>query len=183
MVDRSGFQPQPEAVGSSRWRIQLPDPMIELTLFALLLVANGSPVVLRMLTRRPRKWPVDRGLHLPDGQPLFGPSKSLPGLVVAVFATTFFSLVVGPSVAIGLLVGVFAMLGDLLSSFVKRRLRLAPGASAIGLDQIPESLLPLLICKPLLGLAWTQVLFLTLAFIVANLLISRVRQLARSRFT
>jgi CDP-2,3-bis-(O-geranylgeranyl)-sn-glycerol synthase len=152
-------------------------------MFVLLLVANGSPVVLSMLTSKPRSWPVDLGLYLSDGQPLFGPSKSLPGLAVAVFATTFCSLLVGPSIWIGLLVGFFAMLGDLLSSFVKRRLGLTPGASAIGLDQIPESLLPLLICKPLLGLSWTQVLLLTLAFVVANLLISQFRKKARSRLT
>jgi CDP-2,3-bis-(O-geranylgeranyl)-sn-glycerol synthase len=66
------------------------------------------------------------------------------------------------------------MLGDVLSSFVKRRLGLASGDSAVGLDQIPESLLPLLVCKPLLGLSWTQVVLLTTAFFFVNLLVSRM---------
>lgn len=148
--------------------------MIELTLFALLIVANGSPVVLSMLPGTPREWPIDRGLRLPDGQPLFGSSKSLPGLAIAIAATTLCSLLIGPSVWIGVLVGAFAMVGDLFSSFVKRRLHLTSGAAAIGLDQIPESLLPLLICKPLLELSWMQVLLLTLAFLTANLLISQI---------
>ena len=39
---------------------------------------------------------------------------------------------------IGLLVAATAMAGDLLSSFLKRRLALAPSSQAIGLDQIPE---------------------------------------------
>ncbi len=156
-------------------------PVIELTLFALLLVANGSPVVLSLLTGKTRKWPIDGGLCLPDGQRLFGTSKTLPGLAVAVSATTLCSLLIGPSAWIGFLVGAFAMFGDLLSSFIKRRLGLASGAAAVGLDQIPESLLPVLICKPLLDLSWTQVLLLTLAFVVANLLISQARKMARSR--
>lgn len=155
--------------------------MIELTLFALLLVANGSPVVLSLLTRKTQKWPIDGGLCLPDGQRLFGTSKTLPGLAVAVSATTLCSLLIGPSAWIGFLVGAFAMFGDLVSSFIKRRLGRASGAAAVGLDQIPESLLPLLICKPLLDLSWTQALLLTLAFVVANLLISQARRMARSR--
>lgn len=44
---------------------------------------------------------------------------------------------------------------------------------ALGLDQIPESLLPLLVCMPLLGLSWQQVLLLTLTFIAAELLLSQ----------
>lgn len=148
--------------------------MSEFSLFALLIVANGSPVVLSLLSGKHRQWPVDGGLRLPDGRPLFGNSKSLPGLAIAVSATTLCSLVIGPSVWIGLLIGTFAMIGDLLSSFVKRRLGLVSGASAIGLDQVPESFLPLLICKPVLALSWTQVLVLTVAFLATNLLISRV---------
>jgi hypothetical protein len=46
-----------------------------------------------------------------------------------------------PSTA-GLLVSAMAMIVDLLSSFVKRRMKLVPGSMALALDQIPESLLP-----------------------------------------
>jgi CDP-2,3-bis-(O-geranylgeranyl)-sn-glycerol synthase len=45
---------------------------------------------------------------------------------------------------------------------------------ALGIDQVPESLLPMLVCKPLLGLGWWQVLGLTLAFTIANPLISQL---------
>jgi CDP-2,3-bis-(O-geranylgeranyl)-sn-glycerol synthase len=64
------------------------------------------------------------------------------------------------------------MLGDTLSSFIKRRRALPPGAKATGLDQVPESLLPMLACKPLLGLDWYQVGLLTLLFMLSNLAIS-----------
>ncbi|HXK57554.1 MAG TPA: CDP-archaeol synthase, partial [Gammaproteobacteria bacterium] len=73
-----------------------------------------------------------------------------------------------------LLIGGFAMLGDLLSSFFKRRLGLNPSAMAFGLDQIPESLLPLLVCRPLLDLSWLQVCLLTLGFLILELLLSQL---------
>ena len=38
-----------------------------------------------------------------------------------------------------------SMAGDLLASFLKRRFGLKVHAQAIGLDQIPEALLPLLL--------------------------------------
>jgi CDP-2,3-bis-(O-geranylgeranyl)-sn-glycerol synthase len=148
--------------------------VIEIGLFALLLVANGSPVIMSMTLRRDWQLPLDGGLCLPDGKRLFGSSKTVPGLVVSVAATTLGAMLIGPGVWIGLSIGTFAMLGDLLSSFIKRRLGLAAGDCAIGLDQIPESLLPLLVCKPLLGLSWTQVFLLTAAFFVFNLLFSRM---------
>ena len=51
---------------------------------------------------------------------------------------------------------------------------LPSSAMAPGLDHIPESFLPLLACKPMLQLSWTQVLLLSLGFMVANLLLSRM---------
>jgi CDP-2,3-bis-(O-geranylgeranyl)-sn-glycerol synthase len=148
--------------------------VIEPALLALLLVANGSPVVLRMLLDGRWRQPLDGGRRLADGQPVFGPSKTWGGLVVALVSTTLCAVPVGLGLRVGVLIGLFAMLGDLLSSFVKRRLRLVSGAMALGLDQIPESLLPLLVCKPLLGLSWAQVLGVTFAFVAADLLISRL---------
>ncbi len=49
------------------------------------------------------------------------------------------------------------MLGDLSSSFVKRRLRLKLHAQVFGLDQIPEALLPLLLVQDHLGLSWLDI--------------------------
>lgn len=44
------------------------------------------------------------------------------------------------------------MTGDLVSSFVKRRIDLPPSSRASGLDQMPESLFPSLACRDLLSL-------------------------------
>ena len=66
------------------------------------------------------------------------------------------------------------MLGDLLSSFLKRRMGLAPSCQAIGLDQIPESLLPLLACWFFLPLTIVDVVVATVIFFVGELSLSRV---------
>lgn len=147
---------------------------IELRLLLLLIVANGAPVVARMLLGRRFALPLDRGRVLADGNRLFGASKTVAGLLAAILAATLLAPLLGLDGWLGLLIGAAAMLGDLCSSFVKRRLGLASGAMAIGLDQVPESLLPLLVCMPLLGLAWPTVLLLTAAFLLADLLISQL---------
>jgi CDP-2,3-bis-(O-geranylgeranyl)-sn-glycerol synthase len=66
------------------------------------------------------------------------------------------------------------MLGDLGSSFVKRRMGLEVHAQALALDQIPEALLPLLVLQTSFGLAWGDIFFLVLAFVVLGLWLSRV---------
>ena len=84
----------------------------------------------------------------------------------------------------GLLIALFAMLGDLLSSFIKRRLGMSPSTRALGLDQIPESLLPMLMVKsfasallpPILqgDMTWALVWEVIVMFFVAGLLLSKM---------
>ena len=66
------------------------------------------------------------------------------------------------------------MAGDLLSSFAKRRLGRPSSSQALGLDQVPESLLPLLACRVPLGLGWLDVAVLVGVFLVGELLVSRL---------
>jgi CDP-2,3-bis-(O-geranylgeranyl)-sn-glycerol synthase len=66
------------------------------------------------------------------------------------------------------------MLGDVLSSFVKRRLGVPPGEMAFGLDQIPESLLPLLAVAGEYRLGWDDILILVVAFTLFDLIVSRL---------
>ena len=146
----------------------------ELSLLALLIVANGSPVVARALLGRRIEWPLDGGLLFLDRRRVFGKSKTLVGVLVALTATMLAAPLLGQSWQIGLLIGGGSMLGDAISSFVKRRLGLEPGTRALGLDQIPESFLAMLACKVPLGLSWLQIMALTLAVMLADLLISRV---------
>ncbi len=145
-----------------------------LSLLLLLIVANGSPVIARAVLGRRMRWPLDGGLRLRDRHRLLGRSKTVVGVLAGMTVTALIAPAIGIPWQIGLLIGALAMLGDILTSLLKRRLGLAPSTPAPGLDQIPEALLPVLACKPLLALSWLEVVWLPLAFMIANLLISRI---------
>jgi len=150
----------------------------EVALLLLMLIANGTPVVVRAWLGERLEWPLDAGIVLGDGRPLLGSSKTVVGAITAIIASGLLAPWLGLSWQIGALIGLCSMVGDAVSSFIKRRRGLAPGAMAVGLDQIPESLLAMLACKPLLDLSWLQVIVLTLLFMVANLAISKMTALA-----
>ena len=145
-----------------------------LGLLFLLGVANGSPLIAGKLLNDRFGTPLDGGYKLPDGQPLFGDSKTLRGVLVSICATTITALVLGFDWMVGPAVALGAMAGDLFSSFVKRRLRLEPHAQAFGLDQIPEALLPLLAVRDRLGLSWWEIAVLLTAFVALQLQLSQL---------
>ncbi len=144
-----------------------------LQLLALLAVANGAPVLAKKLLARRLALPLDGGVRFLDGRPLLGASKTVRGVVVAIVATTMTAPLLGLPLALGARVGVAAMLGDLLSSFVKRRLARPPSSRALGLDQVPESLLPALLGRTALALTATDIAFVVLLFLLGEILLSR----------
>lgn len=149
--------------------------LLLLTKVLLLLgVANGAPIFARKLLRDRFGWPLDGGLRFTDGRPLFGSSKTLRGLVLSLLCTALAAPALGFDWQLGLTVGAFAMLGDLVSSFSKRRLNRPTSSRAIGLDQVPESLFPVLACQERLGLQPWDVVLLVLLFITLELLLSRL---------
>jgi CDP-diglyceride synthetase len=147
---------------------------IELKLLALLVVANGAPIVARHLLGERLDWPVDGGLRTRTGQPLLGPSKTLRGVVFAVLLSAVTAPLLGIDWRWGAAIGGSAMLGDLLASFTKRRLGFPPSSQAVGLDQIPESLVPLLIIAPAFQLRWWSILMVVMGFAVVVPLLSRL---------
>ena len=56
------------------------------------------------------------------------------------------------------------MLGDLLSSFLKRRFSFTSGDAVPGLDQIPEGLLPFILISPYYSLSVVYVLLFAVVF-------------------
>jgi CDP-2,3-bis-(O-geranylgeranyl)-sn-glycerol synthase len=66
------------------------------------------------------------------------------------------------------------MAGDCLSSFVKRRLGLESSAMALGLDQIPEALLPAISMRTYVRLSVIDIGAIVLIFSVGALALSRV---------
>ena len=117
---------------------------------------------------------IDGGATFIDGRPLFGSSKTVRGLMLSILATTAFAPLIGLDWRIGALVALMAMIGDLSSSFLKRRMGLDPSDRAIGLDQIPESLLPLLACAFFLPLTLFDLVVATAIFFVGELALSRL---------
>jgi CDP-2,3-bis-(O-geranylgeranyl)-sn-glycerol synthase len=148
--------------------------VLDARLLLLLGVANGSPILLKWLVNDRWPAPIDGGRRLRDGYPLFGESKTWRGLAIALLATPLAATLLQIGALTGLAIAASAMAGDLLSSFIKRRRGLAPHARAPLLDPIPESLLPLLVLTPALGLSIADIAIVVAAFVVLELALSRV---------
>ena len=140
----------------------------------LLMLANGAPVVGKKLLGGRWAWPLDGGLRFVDRRPLFGPSKTLRGVALGVLAATAAAPLLGLDWAVGAEAGGLAMTGDLLSSFVKRRLDRPSSSRATGLDQIPESLLPLIGCGAELGLGALDIGVGVVIFFLGEVVLSRL---------
>lgn len=145
-----------------------------ISVLLLLLAANGAPVLGKRLLGSHLDTPVDFGRRFLDARPLFGRSKTWRGLCLSLAATALLAPLLGHSWALGLAFAACSMAGDLLTSFIKRRLNIPPSGRFLGLDQIPEAALPLLVLRQPLGLDLVDVAALTLAFLVGSLLLSRV---------
>jgi hypothetical protein len=148
--------------------------MLSIKILLLLFAANGAPIILHKLLDKRFDGPVDFGLLWRDGSPLLGPSKTWRGIAGALLAGAAASFVLGLGIGTGLAVGALSMAGDLFSSFLKRRLGVPPSGMALGLDQIPEALFPLLWLQAELHLAPFNVIWLAAVFLVLELAISRV---------
>jgi len=143
-------------------------------LIILLSLANGSPIIAKWILGETFANPIDGGAQFVDGRPLFGPSKTIRGVVVSLLVTALGAPLLGLPIWIGLLVAAAAMAGDLLSSFLKRRLGLAASSKATGLDQIPESLFPLIACRSTLSLTAVDIMAGCIVFFVAEVLLSHL---------
>jgi hypothetical protein len=158
--------------------------MLELKLLALIIIANGSPIVAKKLLAERWHLPLDAGRQFFDHKPLFGAAKTWRGIVAACLLTGLAAWMMQLFILTGFLIALCAMLGDLISSFIKRRLGMPSSSRALGLDQIPESLLPLLSVKyfapallplPLQSdMTWTLVWQVVILFFAAELLLSKV---------
>jgi hypothetical protein len=149
-------------------------PWQNLQLLVLLMLANGAPVAAKNILGDRFSYPLDAGVEFVDGRPLFGRSKTIRGIVLAVLVTTAGAPLIGLDWRIGVMTGSLAMAGDLASSFVKRRMALPPSSRASGLDQVPEALLPLLASRNLLSLSIADIGVVVGLFFIGEVLLSRI---------
>jgi CDP-diglyceride synthetase len=140
----------------------------------LLALANGTPVIAKRIFGRRLARPLDGGITLPDRRPLFGRSKTIRGVLASIVVTTAGAPLVGLEPYVGAIMAAAAMAGDLFSSFVKRRLNFPPSSQALGLDQVPESLIPLLACRDALSLTALDIVLVVAIFFAGELFVSRL---------
>lgn len=157
--------------------------MAILQLVALITLANSAPVLARHLLGDLWQHPIDAGLVLRDARRLFGRSKTWRGLFAASGLCALAAPLIGLPWLIGLKIGALAMVGDLLASFIKRRLGLDAGQRAPRLDSIPEALLPTLVLRSSFALSWPEVALVVVTFMLtvrlASPLLYRLRLRSR----
>lgn len=140
----------------------------------MLVLANGAPVVAAKVMGNDWAVPIDGGRLWFDGRPWLGASKTWRGLVAGALSCALFSWWVGLGFVFGLWFGLLGLLGDLLSSFIKRRRGLESSAKALGLDQIPEAALPVILAVFWLSLSGWAALFLVVLFTFSNVVFSPI---------
>lgn len=149
-------------------------PVAFLHLLILLIAANSAPILLTRVMGNTLAQPIDFGVCLKDGRRLLGASKTWRGLIGAIVVCTAVAPMLGHSAMLGAWAGALAMLGDLLSSFTKRRMGFISSARAPLLDQIPESALPAWVLKPAFNLSWLDVALITLLFLILEVIFSKL---------
>jgi hypothetical protein len=141
------------------------------------------PPLARLLWGDRGNRPVDGGATWLDGRAIFGPHKTIRGILVSLLGSLLFvpifkvgwqPILFGTSLALG---------GDLLTSFMKRCLRLHAGDRVPVLDHFLESLLPTLFLWKYLPahavppsplLAWWQIALIIAIFILLGSLASLI---------
>ena len=121
-------------------------------------VANATPVVASKLISR--RTPIDMGKCLWDGRRILGDGKTIEGFLFGVMAgtliggltVTIIESFIGNSMIYPTLLDCFslsfwALVGDLIGAFIKRRLGLPRGAPAPFLDQLDFIVTALLVTR------------------------------------
>ena len=122
-------------------------------------VANATPVVLN------GGKPIDGGKKFTDGRPIFGTGKTWGGFVAGIATGTLAGLVQGfiakglsHYLLLGFLLALGALFGDLLGSFIKRRLGIKRGDAAPGLDQLGFVIVALILASLVTQPSWEVIL-------------------------
>jgi CDP-2,3-bis-(O-geranylgeranyl)-sn-glycerol synthase len=150
-------------------------------LVLLLVISNATPVILSLLAGRRWNWPLDGNHLFRDHRPLLGPSKTIRGVLGSVLVTALLAPLFSLTAIEGAGFALLAMMGDLCSSFIKRRLGIASSRSVPLLDQLPETVLPLWVMQAVLGAGTNEMVAAVAFFIVLDLLLSRLIRPATAR--
>lgn len=131
----------------------------------ILLAINFGPLLTLPLQRLLPNRPLDHHIQFFDGQPLLGANKTLAGFLGGIVFSAIVGLILGFSVWIGFGAGLLGMFGDCLSSFIKRRLKKAPGTNMPVIDQIFEAAFPLYFLHTVFSFHWASTISILIIFI------------------
>lgn len=151
-----------------------PDIELIAKILCLLILANGMPVLARYFLGSRLAFPLDGGKNFVDGRPWFGPAKTIRGILFSLVVTPVGAILIGYSFSMGILFAAASLTGDLVSSFIKRRLGFPTSSRALILDQIPETLLPLIIFWRELKLDLTTSGIIVIVFFVLEIVLSKL---------
>ena len=118
--------------------------------------ANAGPLVFG------RGAALDGGRTFADGQPIFGPHKTIRGVIAGLVAGTLVGLaessVDSRLLFAGFMIALGAVLGDLMGAFVKRRIKVEPGKPFLLLDQLDFILGSILLGYPFFQVGLVSIL-------------------------
>ncbi len=133
---------------------------------AFLLWVNFVPALAKRISRKRFNRTIDNGLKWFDNRPIFGSHKTIRGIITSLLGGVMIFPLLGVSWWAAVITALLAMVGDLITSFIKRRLDFHSGTDILLLDHFLESLLPTLFLRTSLGLSWSQVALIVLLFII-----------------
>ncbi len=138
--------------------------LVAAKIILFLLWINLLPPLAHLMLGKRFSWRVDGGLSFFDNQPLFGRHKTIRGIGASVLGGAVASSLLGLPWPFAALAASCAMAGDLVSSFIKRRLHKPDGSSVFILDQVFEGFFPLLVIGSYSPLQWWQFVVVLLFF-------------------
>ncbi|MBF0398946.1 MAG: CDP-archaeol synthase, partial [Desulfobacterales bacterium] len=147
--------------------------MIPFKILILLFAVNFAPTFATYYLHN--KWikPLDMGYDFIDGRPVLGNHKTIRGALSGIFAGTITGYLLGFPIVMGFLVGFFSMIGDILSSFIKRRINYPIGSVVIGLDQIFEGIFPFFVIVFYYNLQIYEIIIIIFIFSIGTYIGSR----------
>ena len=138
--------------------------------------ANAAPVA---LGGGP---PLDGGEKWLDGKPFLGGHKTLRGCIVGVITGLLIGVLQGSFYA-GLTQGLGAILGDLVSSFLKRRWDIAPGEGFPLLDQLDFIVAAIILSQPYTRANLQQMLIIVVVTVPIHYLMNYAAWLLKMKET
>ncbi len=158
--------------------------------------ANMSPVFGRFIFSKQVMTPIDFGVEI-KGKPLFGRHKTIGGFlfgVIIALAAGYLQFLLYSRLKnicfvdyrdlwldISLLMGLGAMTGDLVKSFIKRRLNLKPGKPWYPFDGLDFVVGALIFVYPVYFPGWLNIIFIFSISLIGHVLVNWIGYLLNLR--